>query len=337
MRLIVALLLIPSLSYAQDFDDSGLVDFNDFLLFVSSYGTLDSRYDLNNNGVVDFPDFLLFVSEFGNRSPEIAFNIDLLFVDDTLTSHQKEVIRKAARRWEEVIVEDLPDMDFSGDSFVLEIIKEYGISTPKIDDIVIRVKAEYLGGYIYGLGGPDMLYGPGLERNGYFLPYFGEITINTTDEVLNDDAILFSVALHEMGHALGIGTLTYDRLVVETTADGKVTDAYFPGIRAIEAFNKVGGEGYTGGGKVPMDTESEYVLPPYGVGDHWRSSIFGNELMCSRSSSDAPLSIVTIQALADLGYVVDASKADPFLIRLGSSKIPVTHIRCGNGILSFPK
>ena len=54
-----------------DFDDSGVVDFPDFLLFVSAFGTregqegYDTKYDLNGDGVIAFADFLLFASDFG--------------------------------------------------------------------------------------------------------------------------------------------------------------------------------------------------------------------------------------------------------------------------------
>ena len=320
-----------------DFDDNGTVDFADFLLFVQHFGSSEEKFDLDSNGKVDFSDFLLFVSHFGKKPPHLAYNIELVFFEG-FTSHQKNVIKKAARRWEEVIVDDVRDMDFSQDSFAQSVLTDQGIFTSIIDDIVIVVETEYLGDFIYGLGGQGaQVYGsPEVERASG-LPYVGEITINNLDEVLNDDAVLFQVALHEMGHALGIGTLTERHLIVET-AEGKTTDAYFPGPLTVKAFNAIGGEGYTGGGKVPMATESALYLPPWGIGAHWRGSVFGNELM---SDGDwergrlSPLSIVTLGALADLGYGVDVSKADPFMILPQTNKIPVpktSHpkIRCGN-------
>lgn len=59
-----------------DFDGSGRVDFSDFLVFVSHFGSssgqadYDSAFDLDANGAVDFPDFLSFATQFGKMSSE---------------------------------------------------------------------------------------------------------------------------------------------------------------------------------------------------------------------------------------------------------------------------
>jgi len=57
---------------AADFDESGRVDFGDFLIFASAYGTREGRpnwnplFDLNGDRVVGFVDFLLLASLFGS-------------------------------------------------------------------------------------------------------------------------------------------------------------------------------------------------------------------------------------------------------------------------------
>jgi hypothetical protein len=61
----------PSTDRPADFDGSGLVDFNDFLLFAGGFGKSDgqegyvAQYDLDGSTAVDFNDFLLFVAAFG--------------------------------------------------------------------------------------------------------------------------------------------------------------------------------------------------------------------------------------------------------------------------------
>ena len=47
---------------------------------------------------------------------------------------------------------------------------------------------------------------------------------------------------------------------------------------------------------------------------HWREFVFGEELMSSTFAigETQALSVVTVQALADLGYVVDVSQADDY-------------------------
>lgn len=51
-----------------DFDNSGKVDFPDFLAFVTAFGSNESSFDFDSNGQVDFPDFLSFVSVFGKEA-----------------------------------------------------------------------------------------------------------------------------------------------------------------------------------------------------------------------------------------------------------------------------
>ena len=73
---ILIALLIQSLSAvpSPDFDESGVVDFPDFLLFVGAFGfqegqkMYEARYDLNGDGAIGFDDFLVFISSFGKRT-----------------------------------------------------------------------------------------------------------------------------------------------------------------------------------------------------------------------------------------------------------------------------
>ena len=54
-----------SVEAKSDFDTNGVIEFADFLLFVSAFGSSEAQYDIDGNGRVDFSDFLLFVSVFG--------------------------------------------------------------------------------------------------------------------------------------------------------------------------------------------------------------------------------------------------------------------------------
>ncbi len=78
--ILIALLVQPvSAAPSPDFDESGVVDFTDFLLFVSAFDAregqerYDAKYDLNGDGEIGFGDFLLFVSDFG-RTVEFLRN-----------------------------------------------------------------------------------------------------------------------------------------------------------------------------------------------------------------------------------------------------------------------
>ncbi len=59
---------------SSDFNGNGVVDFPDFLLFVTAFGSqagqerYDAKYDLDGNGEIAFSDFLLFVNSFAASS-----------------------------------------------------------------------------------------------------------------------------------------------------------------------------------------------------------------------------------------------------------------------------
>ena len=124
------------------------------------------------------------------------------------------------------------------------------------------------------------------------LPVFGCMVFNSEAKHVQ------YVALHEIGHVLGVGTI-WDNLGF--LQDYPNADAHFNGPLAIAAFDDAGGRGYTGK-KVPVSQD----------GGHWRSSVFGTrEVMIS---GDGALSGITVQSLADLGYGVDVSQADAYTL-----------------------
>ena len=48
-----------------DFNNSGKVDFADFIAFSQGYGTNQTRFDLNGDGAVNFRDFIIFAQFYG--------------------------------------------------------------------------------------------------------------------------------------------------------------------------------------------------------------------------------------------------------------------------------
>ena len=102
--------------------------------------------------------------------------------------------------------------------------------------------------------------------------------------------------------------------------DSGGADPHFNGPLAIEAFDAAGGTNYTAGAKVPVDAYET----------HWR---FGGELMGAGGSA---LSAITVQSLADLGYVVDVSQADPFQLPSSAKAVADKGLDLRNDILQGP-
>jgi hypothetical protein len=107
-----------------------------------------------------------------------------------------------------------------------------------------------------------------------------------------------------MGHVLGIGTIWTDKGLL---LGAGTSNPRFTGANAVAAYNQIFGTTST---SVPVEGNNS----PVGSRDsHWRESVFGTELMTPYIAGPIdPLSAVTIASLADLGYTVDMSQADPF-------------------------
>ncbi len=115
---------------------------------------------------------------------------------------------------------------------------------------------------------------------------------------------------HEMGHVLGIGTLWDGLGLLRNPAwDTEPPDTHFTGPLAIEAFDEAGGRGYRGA-KVPVENTGG----PGTENAHWREAALMLELMTGYMNigGSEPLSAITIQSLADIGYEVDVTLAEPY-------------------------
>ena len=131
------------------------------------------------------------------------------------------------------------------------------------------------------------------------LPFCAEISWNSSLVAgVNYDP--YRLALHEIGHALGMGIGRSWNDILQVPG-GPSPDVHFPGPRAVAAFNAAGGLAYFGR-KVPLGQRSRDY-------SHWRRDAMGYEVMAGGANC---ISAITVQALADIGHVVDVSRADPY-------------------------
>ena len=235
------------------------------------------------------------------------FDIELVFLSTNFSESHKRVIRYAARRWMSIIREDLPDYtltegwsDMCGDH-------SYAIPAgERIDDLRIYVTSydDRDDDAAAGWGGPHFL------RETSHLSVGGCMRFN-----LNDNFVSLTTALHEIGHVLGFGTIwDYLGFLQNPSENDPNADTHFNGPLAIAAFNKAGGRDYAGA-KVPVHRQGGPSAD-----SHWRDSVLKGELMEPWGGTGA-LSAITIQSLADLGYVVDVTQADPYTLPRASAKV----------------
>ncbi|WP_425155540.1 leishmanolysin-related zinc metalloendopeptidase [Candidatus Palauibacter sp.] len=232
-----------------------------------------------------------------------GFRIDLVLAS-YLTAAQESVFRGAAERWMTVLAAtELPDFEAQewscGDDSRFD-------GYAAIDDVMIVAVVEE----IDGPGGTLASAGPcWTRRDG--LPIYGRMSFDSADLRLSEQmGHLDKLVLHEMGHVLGIGTIWDDFELLRNPASvSEAPDTHFTGPLAIAAFDEAGGTRYDGA-KVPVENTG-------GEGTwngHWREAVMEAELMTgwAEEGGTEPLSAITIQSLADLGYAVDATVADHY-------------------------
>lgn len=237
----------------------------------------------------------------GEDLPTGDFHIQLAYAS-TVSDAVQAAFDRAARRWETVIVGDLPNASGGGSC------GSHALPS-SIDDVVIFVQVAPMDGRgkILGSAGPCRVRSASQQ----YLPIAGTMTFDADDLQAMSATALEDVILHEMGHVLGIGTLwsLQGDLQLATKDHGVGADTHFRGPAAIEAFDELGGTAYAGN-KVPVENEQGGAGTLDG---HWRESVFVNELMTGfLNQGDNPMSAITIAALSDLGYETRLEAADPF-------------------------
>lgn len=250
-----------------------------------------------------------------------TYNIEIVWIGEEPDASIVEATKAAAARWERVITGDLPDRRFQDVVTVDDLFDngDYEQLFGYVDDLLIYLRFTP----IDGKGGTLAYAGPYLIRPSSSLPYMGDITFDTDDLADISPVALHDTILHEMGHVLGFGSSLWKRLnlLKNPSLDSNrepilpPPDTHFSGFEAIAAFDAVGGAGYSGA-KVPVENEEGGEGTQDG---HWRDSVIGpKELMDGFGNPEAtthdPMSLITIQSLADLGYVVDESQADPYFL-----------------------
>lgn len=195
-----------------------------------------------------------------------------------------------------------------------------------VDDLLILVQVEEVDGpfgILASAGFCDVRQSSGLPAIGFM--HFDAADIDR----LAASGQLTDLILHEMAHALGFGTAWEQHGLLRNPAPdlqpAPGPDTHFSGARAIGAFDASGGQSRTVGQKVPV----ENVGRRGSINGHWREATMGHELMTPFLDVGVanPLSIVTIQSLADLGYRVSTESADAYTVPQPNAVAPAAPSR----------
>ena len=239
------------------------------------------------------------------------FDIDLI-VKGQVDASVRAAFDRAVDYWSAILAAtELPDVPLS-DGFELGCL---GITAQafqdSVDDLAIVARFSRIDGARGVIARAAVC---GVRQGEAGLPFMGIIEFDLDDAEWLTGRDLDEVILHEMGHVLGFGTL-WSRfgLLRNPSLDVQwFPDTHFAGPRAIAAFDQAGGTVYTHGEKVPVENRLGA-----GSGDsHWRDRVLDHELMTPTQNIGVadPLSAVTIQSLADLGYTVDVGLAEAYAL-----------------------
>jgi hypothetical protein len=239
------------------------------------------------------------------------FNIEVRFFGPTMTTAQQALFTSAAARLSAIITGDLP----GANAFGFDVAGACGMSglpqlNETIDDIIIYASVRALD----GPRGTLAQAGPCAFRDGVvgIIPAIGAMEFDVADlATLAGEGSLQDVIIHEMLHVLGIGTLWAEH----GTLVGAGTSAV-----AYNGFQGTQGCRETSGAAVCATTVPVENSGGAGtVGGHWRETTFGRELMTGYvNAGGMPLSLITVGALADMGYVVNRDAADAYTVPSGS-------------------
>lgn len=214
-----------------------------------------------------------------------AFQLDIRFLGG-LSPQQQIAFSAAAQRWSEIITGDLPPVMLEGD---------------RIDDVLIEAEGISIDGpgRVLGQAGPTFL------RPVSNLPIKGIMSFDSADLArLEADGSLADVILHEMGHVLGFGTLWARMGLISRAGTMNPT---FSGSNAMREYAALTNR------TAPVAVPVANTGGPGTRDGHWRESVFGDELLTGFiSGSVRSISLTSIAAFEDMGYVVNYQAADAY-------------------------
>jgi hypothetical protein len=254
------------------------------------------------------------------------FTVDVRFFGPAMPPEAAAAFNDAAARISAAITGDIPDINIplltSNAGIDISVCGPTGVKVNElVDDVLIYATVVP----IDGVGKILASAGPCVRRTAATggLTIVGVMRFDADDIAgLVSTGRLSNIVLHEMMHVVGFGTNwggTKALLLGAGTADPR-----FTGPLAGGACSGAGGSVICATG-VPVENCTNC---PGTADAHWRESIFDTELMTGYAEAPGiaiPFSNITLQSLADEGYVVNPAATDPFL--LSGEPVPSREMR----------
>ncbi len=228
---------------------------------------------------------------------------------------RRSLLEAAAAVWESIITDEFTNVPVGTELNVINPQTgeaEVFFADAEIEDVVIFVGSRTLGNDTLARGGPSFRFLPGTEletrwTGADFQPWVGTIafgvttnwffdpTVATADDIPADTYDFFGVALHELGHVLGVGT--------------------------AEAFTRlVAGGSYIGsnatvlneGSSIPLSADLEHIEDKFLVDGVKQEALMNPTPEMGTRELATPLDLAL---LVDIGYQISSTAIQPTLTR----------------------
>ncbi len=225
-----------------------------------------------------------------------TYSITLNFASGSDTS-VVNAMKAAASRWQGVITQGQPDLTVSIPANSCGSNAAY---SGTIDDILVFTGNKS----IDGPGGILAQSGPCSVRSSTGLTTYSTLVFDTAD-LANFSSQLSDIAVHELGHSLGIGSL-WSRFGLVSGVN--TTNPIYKGANGVREYRAAGGTLST----VPVENQGGSGT----AGAHWRETTFKTELMTGYLNGGVknPLSRISVGSLQDMGYAVNYAAADAYTV-----------------------
>ena len=250
-----------------------------------------------------------------NATVATSYSVDVRFFGPAMPAVAAGMFTSAAARIRGAVTGELPDVPFSArdlatDCGVPDLPNSF---SETVEDVVIFASVGSIDGpaKVLAFAFPCFIRGPFPARQ----TLIGVMKFDAEDlDNMIARGTLTDVIQHEMLHVVGVGTLWNSFSLV---AGAGTAETRYTGTMGVGGCIAIGG--------APVCPASIPLENTGGAGtadSHWRESVFFNELMTGFVNSRAsvpvgllnPLSAMTIQSIADVGYTVNVKAADPYTI-----------------------
>ncbi|MEJ7760781.1 MAG: leishmanolysin-related zinc metalloendopeptidase [Gemmatimonadaceae bacterium] len=242
-----------------------------------------------------------------------SYHPEIRFFGPTPAAAAMTAFTSAAARIRASIVGDIPD--FNNFIATPQDVSACGptgvVLNEPIDDVIIYAT-------VVPIDGPGRILasaGSCLSRPGSLHTIIGTMRFDADDiNGLATSGRLDDTVLHEMLHVVGINRFKWEPKGL--IAGAGTPETRYTGVLGVAACVTLGGAAVCPG-SVPLENTGG----PGTADSHWRETVFDSELMTGFIEGlvggvriPNQYSLMTIQALADLGYTVNPAAADPYTV-----------------------